>query len=235
MSAVRLTYSVQQAVCSSLLSVKTCDVSWVDLHQSCWLVGGPRWTVLMASDTPVVEASSTMDEMTNTASIDEQSSPADDIQRQKRRIWKNIVLISIAFLFNFNAFQGLSRLQSTLNRVEGMGVITHCMLYITLMISCMFVPKLMIRLIGHRWTMVTSLLGYMLYMAANGYAVWATMIPASLLVGLCAAPLWTAQCSYFIVISQHYQRITAAQNNHSSHVVVSKFFGLFFMFFQACT
>jgi len=153
-----------------------------------------------------------------------------NVDREKRRIWKNVIIISVAFLFNFNAFQGLSRLQSTLNRVEGMGVITLSTLYATLIISCMFLPKLMIRFVGHRWTIVVSFLGYIVYIAANGYAVWGTMTTASVLVGLCAAPLWTAQCSYFTVIAQHYQRLTG----QNSDVVVSRFFGLFFMFFQAC-
>jgi len=104
------------------------------------------------------------------------------------------------------------------------------MLYATLMISCMLLPKLMIRFIGHRWTIVASFVGYIVYMAANGYAVWGTMVPASVLVGLCAAPLWTAQCSYFVVIAQHYQRLTGQH----ADLVLSRFFGVFFMFFQAC-
>lgn len=158
------------------------------------------------------------------------SSNAQDVTREKRRVWKNVIVISIAFFFNFGSFGGLVRLQSSLNRVEGMGVITLSILYATLVISCLFVPKLMIRFIGHRWTIVASFVGYILYMAANGYAVWSTMIAASVLVGLCAAPLWTAQCSYFIIIAQHYHRLTAQTTHH----VVSRFFGLFFMFFQAC-
>ena len=38
-------------------------------------------------------------------------------------------------------------------------------------------------------------------MAANGYAVWATMVTTSIIVGLAAAPLWTAQCSYFTLVA----------------------------------
>ena len=155
---------------------------------------------------------------------------SEDVNRETRRTWKNVIVISVSFFFNFGSFFGLIRLQSTLNRVEGMGVITLSIMYATLIISCMFTPKLMIRFVGHRWTIVVSFVGYIVYMAANGYAVWGTMIAASVLVGLCAAPLRTAQCSYFIVIAQHYQRLTG----QSSHVVVSRCFGVFFMFFQAC-
>ena len=44
-----------------------------------------------------------------------------DPVKEKRRIMKNIILISVAFLMNFNAFQGLARLQSTLNLQDGIG------------------------------------------------------------------------------------------------------------------
>ena len=154
----------------------------------------------------------------------------EEIRKEKRRIIKNVLLISVAFLFNFNAFQGLSRLQSSLNRVEGLGVITSSVIYGTLMVSCMFIPKFIINLIGHKWTITISFSGYILYMAANGYAVWGTMITASILVGLCAAPLWTAQCSYFTIIGARYAKI----NKEDTDAVVSRFFGIFFMFFQIC-
>jgi hypothetical protein len=160
---------------------------------------------------------------------DESVTEADKAS-ERRRIVKNVFLISVAFLFNFNAFQGLSRLQSSLNRQEGMGVITSSVIYATLMLSCMFLPKLIINWIGHKWTITISFSGYILYMAANGYAVWGTLTTASVLVGLCAAPLWTAQCSYFTIIGQHYARL----NNEREEEAVSRFFGIFFMFFQAC-
>ena len=44
-----------------------------------------------------------------------------DPVKERRRIMKNIILISVAFLMNFNAYQGLARLQSTLNLEDGIG------------------------------------------------------------------------------------------------------------------
>ena len=41
---------------------------------------------------------------------------AEDIRLEKRKHMKNIILISLAFLMNFNAYQGLARLQSSLHR-----------------------------------------------------------------------------------------------------------------------
>ena len=53
-----------------------------------------------------------------------QTAADEDVTRETRRVWKNVIIISISFAFNFGSFGGLTRLQSTLNRVEGMGVIT---------------------------------------------------------------------------------------------------------------
>ncbi|KAK2154829.1 hypothetical protein LSH36_256g04070 [Paralvinella palmiformis] len=148
--------------------------------------------------------------------------------KERRRILKNIILISFAFLCVFTAFQGLSRLQSSLLRTDGMGVITLSVLYATLVVSCLLIPKLLISAIGHKWTIPLSFSGYIIWMAANGYATWYTMVPASIMVGICAAPLWTAQCSYFTKIAGRY----AALSGEAEHVVVTRFFGIFFMFFQ---
>ena len=82
-----------------------------------------------------------------------------------------------------------------------MGVTTQAVLYTALVISCFFVPTLLINVIGHKWTMPLSFLGYISWMAANGYAVWATMVPTSIIVGIAAAPLWTAQCAYFTIFA----------------------------------
>ena len=60
------------------------------------------------------------------------------------------------------------------------------------------------------------------------FSVWWTMVPASMLVGVCAAPLWTAQCSYITIISKGYARM----KGHKPEAVLAFFFGIFFMMFQ---
>ena len=56
------------------------------------------------------------------------------------------------------------------------------------------------------------------------------MAPASVIVGLAAAPLWTAQCSYFTLEAGRY----AALSKETETAVVTRFFGIFFCFFQMC-
>ena len=52
-----------------------------------------------------------------------------------RRIYKNLLLISLAFLFVFTAFQALSNLQSSINCDEGLGLASLAAIYATLIVS----------------------------------------------------------------------------------------------------
>ena len=87
-----------------------------------------------------------------------------------QRIMKNIVIMSFVFFMNFVAYMGLANLQSSLHIDEGMGTTTQSVLYATMAISCLFVPKLAMQKLGHKWCVTLSLLGYIVWMAANGYA-----------------------------------------------------------------
>jgi len=146
----------------------------------------------------------------------------------KRRILKNVILLGFAFLLDTTPIIGLGRLQSSLHRVQGLGVIASSVLYGSLIISSILLPKLLISCIGHKWTTVVCYVGYILWIPANGYATWATMIPASIIVGLCSAPLWASQLSYITVIADQFSKI----NCEKKEVVITRFMGIFFMFFQ---
>ena len=47
-----------------------------------------------------------------------------------------------------------------------------------------------------KWTMVASMLCYSTYIAAQFYPTYGTLMPSAVLVGLAAAPLWSAKCTY---------------------------------------
>ena len=185
-------------------------------------------SILASDDSPEVHRCCQLPEPEVRVATDEQQQLEQ--QQEKKKTIKNVILISIAFLLNFNAFQGLSRLQSSLQDEDGVGVATSAIVYGSLVISCMFSPKIMINFFGHKWTIAISFLGYIIWVASNGYPTWGTMIPSSIIVGVVAASLWTAQCSYFTLIGRKYAQL----NNESVEATLSRFFGIFFMFFQMC-
>ena len=154
--------------------------------------------------------------------------PPEEVKKMKFKIIKNLIIVSFAFLCNFTAFQSLSNLQSSLNKVDGLGTASLSVVYAALVISCLFLPPVMIKNIGCKWSIAISFVPYVIYTAANFYAQWYTLIPAAILLGLGAAPLWSAKCTYLTETGIVYARLTG----ETSEAVVNRFFGVFFMIFQ---
>lgn len=150
-------------------------------------------------------------------------------KREKRKITKNVYIISLGFLFLFTAFQSLQNLQSSLNKVEGLGFWSLCVIYAALILSCILVPPFMIGRLGCKWTLVFSMTGYVLYTVANYYARWWTLIPASFIIGMCAAPLWSSKCAYLTTTGIRYAEL----NHETQDAVVTRYFGIFFLIFQS--
>ncbi|KAK3761070.1 hypothetical protein RRG08_022474 [Elysia crispata] len=147
----------------------------------------------------------------------------------KGQILKNVFITCVAFTFLFTAFNSMANLQTSLNKEKGVGAWSMATIYISLILSCMFLPKFVIAQFGCKWAIPISMLGYILFMGSNMYAVIATMVPASIILGIGAAPLWSAQCTYFTQVGVWYAKIT----NRNKDAVINMFFGYFFLFFQS--
>ena len=125
----------------------------------------------------------TDDEGKSNASQSVEKLSPENIKAEKRKIIKNLLIMSSAFLFLFTAFQSLSNLQSSLNSDEGLGLASLCIIYASLIISCMFVPPIVINKLGCKWTVAVSMACYVTYTAANYYSSWYTLVPTSALLG----------------------------------------------------
>jgi len=145
---------------------------------------------------------------------------------ERRAIYKNLFVMSGAFLCLFTAFESMSKLQSSINKVTG--VASNTTIYAALIVSCMFVPPILIKKLKVKWTLIISAFAYSLYMAAQFYPAYYTLIPTAIVLGIGAAPLWSAKCTYLTQIANRM----AALNGEDSGPWVVKFFGIFFFFFQ---
>ena len=154
--------------------------------------------------------------------------PNRPVQMSKWRILKNLCVVSFGFLCLFTSFSSLSNLQSSLNKDDGLGVGGLAVIYSALVVSCMFVPPIMIAKLGCKWTIVVSMCCYILYMAANFYAIWETIVPSAIVLGFGAAPLWSAKCTYLTETGVWYSRHTGKLEDD----IINRFFGFFFMSFQ---
>jgi hypothetical protein len=127
---------------------------------------------------------------------------AESIKMTKYKILRNVSVLSFGFMFLFTAFMALETLQSSLNKEDNVGTGGLAIVYGALRISYMFVPTFVIAHLGCKWTIAVSMVTYIVYMAANFHATWGVMAPASVVIGLGAAPLWSANCTYLTEIGK---------------------------------
>ncbi|XP_061099894.1 protein unc-93 homolog A-like [Conger conger] len=142
---------------------------------------------------------------------------------------KNVLVVSFGFLSLFTAYGGLQSLQSSLNSAEGMGVASLSVIYASIILSSMFLPPIMIKNLGCKWTIVVSMACYVAYSFGNLYPGWGTLIPTSFILGLGGSPLWSAKCTY-LTISGNQQ---AEKDNSKGQDVINLYFGIFFLIFQS--
>uniref|UniRef100_A0AAR2JSM9 Protein unc-93 homolog A n=2 Tax=Pygocentrus nattereri TaxID=42514 RepID=A0AAR2JSM9_PYGNA len=147
----------------------------------------------------------------------------------KNRNTKNILVVSFGFLFLFTAYGGLQSLQSSLNYEDGMGVISLSVLYGTIILSSMFLPPIMIKNLGCKWTIFVSMACYISYSFGNLFPGWASLITTSAILGLGGSTLWSAKCTY-LTISGNDQ---AEKENKKGQDVINQYFGIFFLIFQS--
>ena len=95
--------------------------------------------------------------------------PSVETKSQKRRIYKNVFLVSVSFLLLFVAFESMSKLQSSINTVDNLGLWSSVVVYASLILSCLFVPSLVISKLTVKWTMVVAVICYSTYIAAQFY------------------------------------------------------------------
>jgi len=152
----------------------------------------------------------------------------DAVRAEKKRIYRNVFIISVAFLLLFVAFESMSKLQSSINVVGGLGVWSNAMVYASLILSCMFLPSILIEKLTVKWALVFSVFCYSSYIAAQFYPEFYTLLPTAFVLGLGAAPMWSAKCTYLTQVAHRFAKLEGVD----PEVIVVKFFGIFFFFFQ---
>lgn len=90
-------------------------------------------------------------------------------RNEKWRILKNVSAVSCAFMVQFTAFQGTANLQSSINAKDGLGTVSLSAIYAALVLSCMFLPTLIIKRLTVKWTLCLSMLCYAPYIASQFY------------------------------------------------------------------
>jgi len=159
----------------------------------------------------------------NKAAEANQYSP-EEVKAEKRIIYKNVLLISVSFLLLFVAFESMSKLQSSINVVNNLGTWANAAVYASLILSCMFMPSILIKKLKVKWTLVVCIFSYSTYIAAQFYPEFYTLLPTAFILGMGAAPMWSAKCTYLTQVAHRFAGLDGAD----PEPVVVKFFGIFF-------
>ncbi|GLV33909.1 uncharacterized protein CBL_11207 [Carabus blaptoides fortunei] len=149
-------------------------------------------------------------------------------RREKWRILKNVAAVSSAFMIQFTAFQGIANLQSSINAAEGLGTVSLSAIYAALVVSCIFVPTFLIKRLTVKWTLCLSMMCYAPYIGAQFYPRFYTLVPAGVLLGIGAAPMWASKATYITQVGAVYAKLT----DQSVEAIVVRFFGFFFLAWQ---
>ena len=79
-------------------------------------------------------------------------------KQEKFGIIKNLIIICVAFMLVFTAFQSMSALQSSINKVDGLGTWSNVAVYAALITSSIFLPSYVIKLFTVKWTLPLCML-----------------------------------------------------------------------------
>lgn len=163
--------------------------------------------------------------------IEEEAFPTGKLtlsRNEKWRILKNIAAVSCAFMVQFTAFQGTANLQSSINAADGLGTVSLSSIYAALVVSCIFVPTFLIKWLSVKWTLCLSMLCYAPYIAAQFYPRFYTLVPAGVILGIGAAPMWASKATYLTQVGSVYAKLT----DQPVDAIIVRFFGFFFLAWQ---
>lgn len=156
------------------------------------------------------------------------SGSSDTIKKRMRKCYKNLVIMSLSFLFAFTSVSSLSNLQTTLNKEGNIGINSLVITSVSFLFSCLFLPAITIKTFGQKWAIFVCQILYSLFVFANFYPRWWTLYPAGFLGGIASGPLWTIQGCMISDLANEY----AFLSKEPVEAVISRFFGIFMIIFQ---
>ncbi|XP_049873726.1 UNC93-like protein [Pectinophora gossypiella] len=144
------------------------------------------------------------------------------------RIMKNVLVISVAFMVFYTAFNGAVNLQSSIHNEAGLGMAPLAAMYGGVLFSSFFLPIVIIKWLDTKWTIPFCMVAFMPYIAAQLFPSFYTLVPAGILAGLGSAPLWCSMCTYIATVSEAHSKMSKV----SADALLARHLGQFYMVFH---
>lgn len=140
---------------------------------------------------------------------------------------KNLILLCASFILLFSAFRAIQNLQSSLNNEDNLGIIAMSCVHGTMFLTCLWAPAIINKFTA-KWTLSFGLFSFILWIGANFYPRFYTLIPLGIVAGMGQGILWTAESSYVLKLAFDSSRITKDGLERE----VFRFHGIFLACFQ---
>ena len=141
--------------------------------------------------------------------------------------YKNVLGLSVSYLLVYSVFKAVQNLQSSINSTGGLGLASLAVLYACFVVTG-FVTPAIVKLLGTKYSLLLGFICHLVYTLTNYYPSWYTLIPSSVLIGFASGPIWAAANTHIAKVAVEI----APALRKDSALVISRFTGLFFFFFQ---
>jgi len=164
------------------------------------------------------------DDVTTPSSCDNTSFPGPF---SRIRFRKNLTFLCFSFISIFSAFRAIQNLQSSLNAKDNLGIIAMTCVHGTMFFTCLWAP-LIINKVTAKWTLVIGMFSFIIWIAANFFPSFYTLIPFGIIAGVGQGILWTAEASYILKLAFDSSRVT----RDGLEQEMFRFHGIFLACFQ---
>uniref|UniRef100_A0A1I8I9S9 Amiloride-sensitive sodium channel n=1 Tax=Macrostomum lignano TaxID=282301 RepID=A0A1I8I9S9_9PLAT len=144
----------------------------------------------------------------------------------KAWVFCRVICVAISFVLLLSSYYGIKFMQSSINAQQGLGTASLAVVYASVLFSSLVLANPLVETIGPKHCLSFAMLGYMSYIAFNAYPSFYTLIPASLIVGLCSAPLWASMARYNMQLASLYSAATGGGKSLAASSALV--FGLFY-------
>ncbi|GIY48317.1 hypothetical protein CDAR_37391 [Caerostris darwini] len=143
-------------------------------------------------------------------------------QALRRKSLRNVCVFSLCYFLTFSGFWALTNLQSTMNAEGGLGDYSQAVMYVTAMVSSLFLPKVLIDKFGCKKILIFGNVICCFSIASNMFLRWDLMLTASAAFGLANGPYASAQTVYIDEMATRFQS-TITEN---LEFIMAAFFGM---------
>ena len=120
----------------------------------------------------------------------------ESIAQTRRKYRKDVIILTLGFVFVFSSFRAIQNLESSLNVLPWrLGVICMGTMYCVTFLCSHLSPMIIQRLLPKR-AMVIGLVCYLVWTAANCFPRFYTLLPASICLGVGQSVTWDAMIIY---------------------------------------